>query len=236
MFCKNCGKEILEESQFCEFCGFNQIQNGNYKGAKKKKNISTIIGMSCSILIILMALLIIIAALQLDSGETKVGNETSISDVSSEEKNGEPDSEDKTVNKKLTIGDITHIDNFDCKIKEVNWYSAGDFDYDCVDHEEGFEYIVILLSETNTTDDTENAPMLSMLSADGKQCLNITALSLYKKKYKINFGATMPQSEAEAYVIYKIPEGSSSFELQFLSNGFGKSSDYIAFSRNDIKS
>lgn len=138
-------------------------------------------------------------------------------------------------NKEISINEITTVDGFECQIKEVNWYSPSDFDFDVIEREEGFEYLVIVLSEKNTTDDTQNAPITSMLSADGKQCINLTALSLYKKKYKINFGATLPNSTAEAYVIYKVPSGSSSFKLQILSNGFGSDSDYIAFSREDIK-
>ena len=90
-------------------------------------------------------------------------------------------------------------------------------------------------SEKNTNDETQNAPSTSILSADGEQCINLTVLSLYKGKYKINFGATLPNSTAESYVIYKVPLGASSFKLQILSNGFGNSSDYIVFSRDDIK-
>ncbi|MBE6749815.1 MAG: hypothetical protein E7560_01450 [Ruminococcaceae bacterium] len=138
-------------------------------------------------------------------------------------------------NKEISINEITTVDGFECQIKEVNWYSPSDFDFDVIEREEGFEYLVIVLSEKNTTDDTQNAPVTSMLSADGKQCINLTALSLYKKKYKINFGATLPNSTAEAYVIYKVPSGASSFKLQILSNGFGSASDYIVFSRADIK-
>lgn len=137
--------------------------------------------------------------------------------------------------KELSINEITMVDDFECKVKEINWYSPSDFDFDIIEREEGFEYLVIVLSEKNTTDDTQNAPMTSMLSADGEQCINLTALSLYKKKYKINFGATLPKSTAEAYVIYKIPANASSFKLQILSNGLGNASDYIVFSRADIK-
>ena len=117
----------------------------------------------------------------------------------------------------------------------MNWYSPSDFDFDVIEREDGFEYLVIVLSEKNTTDKTQNAPVSNILSADGKQCVNAPALSLYKKKYKINFGATLPNSTAEAYVIYKVPSGASSFKLQILSNSFGSASDYIVFSRADIK-
>lgn len=144
-------------------------------------------------------------------------------------------SSDLSENKEILINEITTVDGFECQIKEVNWYSPSDFDFDVIEREEGFEYLVIVLSEKNTTDDTQNAPFTSMLSADGKQCINLTALSLYKKKYKINFGATLPNSTAEAYIIYKVPSDASSFKLQILSNGFGSSSDYIVFSRADIK-
>ena len=137
--------------------------------------------------------------------------------------------------KEISISETTIVDDFECKIKEINWYSPSDFDLDVVEREEGFEYLVIVLSEKNTTDETQNAPMSSMLSADGQQCTNVSALSLYKKNYKINFGATLPNSTAEAYVIYKVPSGASSFKLQILSNGFGQASDYIVFSREDIK-
>lgn len=138
----------------------------------------------------------------------------------------------------LSINDIAIVDDFECSIKEINWYSPSDFDFDifeALEKEEGFEYIVIVLSEKNTTNDTKNAPMLNILSADGKQCNNLSILSLYKKQYKINFGATIANSTAEAYVIYKIPTGSQSFKLQILSNGFGSNSKYFVFERNDIK-
>lgn len=138
-------------------------------------------------------------------------------------------------NKEISINEITIVDDFECQIKEVNWYSPSDFAFDVIEREEGFEYLVIVLSEKNTTNDTQNAPSANILSADGKQCVNLTALSLYKKEYKINFGATLPNSTAEAYVIYKVPAGASSFKLQILSNGFGSASDYIVFSRSDIK-
>ena len=138
-------------------------------------------------------------------------------------------------NKEISINEITTVDGFECQIKEVNWYSPSNFDYDVIEREEGFEYLVIVLSEKNTTDGTQNAPFTSLLSADGKQCVNLPALSLYKKKYKINFGATLPNSTAEAYVIYKVPSGANSFKLQILSNGFGKASEYIVFSRSEIK-
>ena len=138
-------------------------------------------------------------------------------------------------NKEVSIKEITMVDNFECQIKEINWYSPSDFDFDVIEREDGFEYLVIVLSEKNTTDETQNAPAVSMLSADDAQCINLTALSLYKKKYKINFGATLPNATAEAYVIYKVPSGASSFKLQILSNGFGGASDYIVFSRADIK-
>lgn len=138
-------------------------------------------------------------------------------------------------NKEISINENTTVDGFECQIKEVNWYSPSDFDYDVIEREEGFEYLVIVLSEKNTTADTQNAPVTSMLSADSKQCINLTALSLYKKKYKINFGATLPNSTAEAYVIYKVPSGANSFKLQILSNGLGSASDYIVFNRADIK-
>ena len=130
---------------------------------------------------------------------------------------------------------ITFVDNFECRLKEVNWYSPSDFDFDVVEHEEGFEYIVVVLSEKNTSNETQNAPMVNILAADGVQCVNVPVLSLYKKKYKINFGATLPNTTAEAYVLCKIPAGAKSFKLQILSNGFGTASDYIVFSRSDIK-
>ena len=142
---------------------------------------------------------------------------------------------DLSENKEISINEITTVDGFECQIKEVNWYSPSDFEFDVIEREEGFEYLVIVLSEKNTNDDTRNAPSTSILSADGEQCINLIALSLYKGKYKINFGATLPDSTAEAYVIYKIPSGASSFKLQILSDGFGNSSDYIVFSREDIK-
>lgn len=142
---------------------------------------------------------------------------------------------DSFENKEISISEFTTVDGFECQIKEVNWYSPSDFDFDVIQREDGFEYLVIVLSEKNTTDDTQNAPMTNALSADGKQCINLTALSLYKKKYKINFGATLPNTTAEAYVIYKVPSGASSFKLQIFSNGFGSAGDYIAFSREDIK-
>ncbi|MBR5451660.1 MAG: hypothetical protein IKV36_01560 [Clostridia bacterium] len=138
-------------------------------------------------------------------------------------------------NKEVSIKEITMVDNFECQIKEINWYSPSDFDFDVIEREDGYEYLVIVLSEKNTTNETQNAPFTSILSADGKQCVNTPALSLYKKKYKINFGATLPDTAAEAYVIYKVPSGASSFKLQILSNGFGSASDYIVFSRADIK-
>lgn len=137
--------------------------------------------------------------------------------------------------KEISINEITTVDGFECQIKEANWYSPSDFDLDLIEREDGFEYLVIVLSEKNTTDETQNAPAVSMLSADDAQCINLTALSLYKKKYKINFGATLPNATAEAYVIYKVPSGASSFKFQILSNGFGGASDYIVFSRADIK-
>lgn len=138
-------------------------------------------------------------------------------------------------NKEKTIGDVTTVDNFECRIKEVNWYSASDFDFDCIQPEEGFEYIVMVLSEKNTTNETQNAPMINLLSADGKECTNKIGLSLYKKQYKLNFGATLAGATAEAYVIYQIPSGAKSFKFQILSNGFGSSSDYFVFSREDIQ-
>ena len=137
--------------------------------------------------------------------------------------------------KEKTIGDITIVDNFECQIMEVNWYSASDFNPAFLEPEEGFEYIVVVLSEKNTTNDTENAPALNLLSADGKECLNKAGLSLYKNQYKINFGATLAGSTAEAYFIYQIPTGAKSFKFQILSNGFGSSSDYIVFDRDDIQ-
>lgn len=135
----------------------------------------------------------------------------------------------------ISIDESAMVDGFECRIKEINWYSASDFDYDVIQKEDGYEYIVIVLSEKNTNSNTENAPMLSLLSADGVECLNQSALSLYKKQYKINFGATMADTTAEAYVIYKIPAGAESFKLQILSNGFGESSKYFVFTRDDIK-
>lgn len=133
------------------------------------------------------------------------------------------------------IGDITIVDDFECKIKEVNWYSSSDFNPAFITPEEEFEYIVIVLSEKNTTNETKNAPMLNLLSADGKECISKAGLSLYKKQYKINFGATMPDSTAEAYVVYQIPNGTEHFKFQILSNGFGSNSDYIVFNRDEIR-
>lgn len=138
-------------------------------------------------------------------------------------------------NNEISINEITIVDGFECQIKEVNWYSPSDFDFDAIEREDGFEYLVIVLSEKNTSDETQNAPNTSILSADGEQCVNLAALSLYKKQYKINFGATLPNSIAESYVIYKVPSGANSFKLQVLSNGFGSPGDYIVFSRSDIK-
>jgi len=138
-------------------------------------------------------------------------------------------------NKEISINEITTVDDFECQIKEVNWYAPSDFAFDVIEREDGFEYLVIVLSEKNTTDETQNAPVSNILSADGKQCVNVPVLSLYKKEYKINFGATLPNSTAEAYVIYKVPSGASSFKFQIFSNGFGSASDYIVFSRSDIK-
>ena len=136
----------------------------------------------------------------------------------------------------IPFSESTIVDGFECNIEEVNWYSSRDFDYDLVDREDGYEYIVIVLAEKNTTTDTENAPMLNILSADGQQCsLMPPILSLYKNKYKINFGATMADSTAYAYFIYQIPIESQSFKLQILSNGFGTNSKYIVFNRNDIQ-
>ena len=137
--------------------------------------------------------------------------------------------------KEITINDTTLVDGFECRIKEINWYSASDFDYDVVQAVSGFEYIVIVFSEKNTNSDTENAPMFSLLSADGVECTQLTALSLYKKQYKVNFGATMPDTTAEAYAIYQIPKGAESFKLQILSNGFGENSQFFVFTREDIK-
>ena len=136
----------------------------------------------------------------------------------------------------IPITETTFVDDFECKIKEVNWYSPDDFGMDIVKKQDGFEYIVIVLSETNTTNDTKNAPALNLLSADGMQCMISPAvLRLYKNQYKINFGATMAQTTAESYFVYQIPSGSQSFKLQILSNGFGKNSKYIVFNRDDIK-
>ena len=144
------------------------------------------------------------------------------------------DSESASI-KEISINNFTIVDDFECQIKEVNWYSASDFDFDVIQQESGFEYIVIVLSERNTTNQTENAPMLNLLSADGKECSRKAGLSLYKNQYKINFGATMAGSTSESYVIYQIPAGAQSFKLQILSNGLGPGSDYIVFYRNDIQ-
>ena len=84
---------------------------------------------------------------------------------------------DSFENKEISISEFTTVDGFECQIKEVNWYSPSDFDFDVIQREDGFEYLVIVLSEKNTTDDTQNAPMTNALSADGKQCINLTALS-----------------------------------------------------------
>ena len=137
--------------------------------------------------------------------------------------------------KEKTIGDITIVDDFECQIKEVNWYSSSDFDPAFIVPEDGFEYIVLVLSEKNTTSETKNAPMLNLLSADNKECISKAGLSLYKNQYKMNFGATSAGATAEAYVIYQIQTGAESFKFQILSNGFGSSSDYIVFDRDDIQ-
>ena len=135
----------------------------------------------------------------------------------------------------VSINETTIVDAFECYIKEVNWYSSKDFDFDLVKKEKGFEYIVIVLSEKNTTDKTANAPMFNVLSADNQQCNTIPVLCLYKNQYKINFGATMANTTSSAYFIYKIPAGSKSFKLQILSNKLGADSKYIVFDRDDIK-
>ena len=135
----------------------------------------------------------------------------------------------------IPMNETTFVDNFECGIEEVNWYSSKDFDFDVVQKVKGFEYIVIVLSEKNTSGETANAPMLNLLSADGQQCITLPVASLYKKQYKINFGATMAGSTAYAYFVYQIPSGSKLFKLQILSNGFGENSKTIVFSRKDIK-
>lgn len=173
------------------------------------------------LLIVIICIITLCGCINIESGSSSKSDSSSKSNSSK--------------NKEISINKTTTVDGFECQIKEVNWYSPSDFDFDLIEREEGFEYLVIVLSEKNTTDDTKNAPMFNILSADNKQCINLTALSLYKKKYKINFGATLPNSTAEAYVIYKVPSGSSSFKLQILSNNFGNDSDYIVFSRSDIK-
>ena len=135
----------------------------------------------------------------------------------------------------IPMNETTFVDDFECGIVEVNWYSSKDFDYDLVQKQKGFEYIVIVLSEKNTSSETANAPMLNLLSADGQQCINVPVLSLYKKQYKVNFGATMAGSTDYAYFIFQVPSGSKLFKLQVLSNGFGQHSKTIVFSRNDIQ-
>ena len=138
----------------------------------------------------------------------------------------------------VSLNETVIVDDFECSIKEVNWYNPSDFDFDifeALEKEDGFEYIVIVLSEKNTTNETKNAPMLSILSADGKQCTNLSILSLYKKQYKVNFGATMANTTADAYGIYKIPSGSQTFKLQIMSNGFGSNSKYFVFDRKNIQ-
>ena len=90
----------------------------------------------------------------------------------------------------IPMNETTFVDNFECGIEEVNWYSSKDFDFDVVQKVKGFEYIIIVLSEKNTSGETANAPMLNLLSADGQQCITLPVASLYKKQYKINFGAT----------------------------------------------
>lgn len=170
-------------------------------------------------LFLVLALCLVLCACSGSSTTTNT-QETTGSEVSNNEK---------------TIGDITVVDHFECQIKEVNWYLGSDFDNDFIEPVEGFEYIVLVLAEKNTTNETANAPMLSLLSADGKGCTNKVGFSLYKKQYKANFGATMSGTIAEAYVIYQIPAGAQSFKLQILSNGFGSNSDYIVFDRDDIK-
>lgn len=168
-------------------------------------------------------------------------NESDLSENSSNEnsptKSDSAESNNLSKNDAISINEITLVDDFECKITEVNWYSPSDFDLgtDFLEREEGFEYIVVVLSEKNTSDSTKNAPYSALLSADDQQCVNVPALSLYKSKYKINFGATLPNATAEAYVIYKIPAGANSFKLQILSNEFGENSDYIMFNRTDIK-
>ena len=135
----------------------------------------------------------------------------------------------------ISINETTIVDDFECSIKEINWYSAKDFELDFVEKVKGYEYIVIVLTEKNTTSETENAPMFNVLSADGQDCIYIPVLSLYKNQYRINFGATMANTSADAYFIYQIPSGSQSFKLQIMSNGFGSDSEYFVFDRDDIK-
>ena len=173
-------------------------------------------------IILILALVMCLSLCACGESSTPTGSTTSAN-------TNTPNSQEKT------IGDITYVDDFECQIKEVNWYSASDFDFDCINPEEGFEYIVIVLSEKNTTNETKNAPISNLLSADDKGCINKIGLSLYKKQYKINFGATLAGATAEAYVIYQIPSGAKSFKFQILSNGFGSNSDYIVFYRSNIQ-
>lgn len=169
------------------------------------------------------------------SEENNSATENATSESPTQASSQNKSTEKKAEKNEISIDESTIVDNFECRVKELNWYSASDFDYDCVDREEGYEYLVIVLSEKNMTDETKNAPMVSLLSADGHECINTAALSLYKKKYKINFGATMPYTTADAYVIYKVPTGAQKFKLQIMSNGFGSNGKYIVFNRTDIK-
>jgi len=235
MYCRHCGAELDDGAFFCKECGRRveddkqTIQHNNNVKEKKKLGCGTQIAIF--IIIILIAFFVIIVA----GGILSNDNNTKTSDSAIEKTEENVNVGNNTDGIELTIGDTTIVDDFECQIKEVNWYSSSDFDYDIIDREDGYEYIVIVLSEKNTTDSTENAPMFSILSADGQQCTNKAGLSLYKNQYKINFGATMAGATAEAYVIYQIPSGAETFKLQIMSNGFGANSEYIFFERDDIQ-
>ena len=253
-FCSQCGTQLADGTKFCPNCGAstNQVDapKTNYRGTEySKTNFSTpepkrkksvigqffkVIAIILCVIVALFCIILIISIGKSDDVESKPILTQEQGAVQSEDLDNESVAQTSDSNEK-TIGDTTVVDGFECQIKEVNWYSSSDFDYDIIEKEDGYEYIVIVLSEKNTTDSTENAPMFSILSADGQQCTNKAGLSLYKNQYKINFGATMAGATAEAYVVYQIPSGAEEFKLQIMSNGFGSNSDYIFFERDDIQ-
>ena len=204
--CSKCNNQIPKELKICPNCG-----------AKQRNKV--VVGL-CVFLVVMIAMVV---ALVFSKGtdNNSISNDLSQNNTSA--------------TKEITINDTSVVDDFECKIKEVNWYSPADFDLDLLQKEEGFEYIVVVLTEKNTTNDTENAPMVNILSADDKQCVSKPVLNLYKNQYKANFGATMANETAEAYFIYQIPSGAKSFKMQILSNSFGKSSECFVFDRDDIK-